>query len=143
MAKRKQKASASAASLQMPIQFRPNAELGHAINRFATTWKTNRNDAARRLCCLAAFGFSERHHEIVETYSGRQIGGDDFVSATIRLFCELQAVDTTRCNLGKPPMGWEEREAAIVNIAKNYRLLHRNPEVPAEEQPRAYIYEHY
>lgn len=123
-----------------PVQFRPSPELGDALKQFASSWATSRNEAARRLCCLAAFGFSQRHHDLVMAYSERRLGGGDFGRAAREMCIELQAWDTARCEEGKLPMTEDQREEVTVKIAESYVVYHRDPQEPEKEKQRVQVH---
>lgn len=117
--------------LPTAIQFRAGATLEAILDELTVRWGLDsKHETARRLACLGAFDFGQRHHNLIDDLMQRRYGRPDFVEATHEIYVHLEAIDLDRCRLGKNSMPPEDRDHEIEQYVRNYVLLHRSPEEP-------------
>jgi len=130
--------------LPTAVQFRAGATLEAILDELTERWQLDsKHEAARRLACLGAFDFGQRHHDLIDELMQRRYGRPDFVEAAHEIYVHLEAIDLERCRVSTEPMQPEERDHEIGQYVRNYVLMHRSPEEPEKKKEQVRISRRY
>jgi hypothetical protein len=99
------------------IQFRPSYPLDRWLEEYGFRWHVHQNEAAKRLCALAAAQLGLELHDdlarLAEATAPLLRGRLDFVTACASVYSALDGADQARQDMGQQPLVGEERTAFV------------------------------